>query len=338
MSAEPVRFDRFQELLLYDPATGFYASGGGAGRRRGDFLTSPEVGPLFGAVLARALDGWWEELGHPDPFTVVEAGAGRGALALAVRAAEPGCGEALRYVAVERSAALRERAAGDLGDWAEIRPEMPDGPVRGVIVANELLDNLPVRILERTARGWEEVWVTADGSEELRPTELRLDVDARAGTRLPVLAAARAWVSDALTRLRPGRLVAFDYGVRTTAELVGRSWLRTYGGHDAGDDPHADPGRRDITVDVALDQLPPPTLISTQEVFLRRWGIEELVDQGRAVWRERAAIGDLAAIAARSRVVEAEALCDPAGLGGFLVLEWVEGVPYRRPSRDHNRS
>jgi SAM-dependent MidA family methyltransferase len=68
------------EAALYDPATGFYETGGRAGRR-GDFLTSPEVGPLFGAVVARALDRWWDGLGRPDPFVVVDAGAGPGTLA-----------------------------------------------------------------------------------------------------------------------------------------------------------------------------------------------------------------------------------------------------------------
>ena len=76
---------------------------GGRAGRRGDFITSAEVGPLFGAVVARALDAWWDELGSPDPFVVVDAGAGVGTLARAVLAAGPACAAALRYVLVERS-------------------------------------------------------------------------------------------------------------------------------------------------------------------------------------------------------------------------------------------
>jgi SAM-dependent MidA family methyltransferase len=86
----PIRFDEFHAAALYDPDGGFYATGGQAGRR-GDFLTSPEVGPLFGAVVARALDGWWESLGRPAGFTVVDAGAGPGTLARAVLGTRPGC-------------------------------------------------------------------------------------------------------------------------------------------------------------------------------------------------------------------------------------------------------
>ncbi len=85
-----IPFSEFQRLALYGPA-GFYvrADGGRAGRRGGSFLTSPEVGPLFGAVLARYLDAQWEALGQPAPFTVVDAGAGPGTLARSVFAARP---------------------------------------------------------------------------------------------------------------------------------------------------------------------------------------------------------------------------------------------------------
>ena len=75
--ASRVAFSTFVERALYDAGDGFYATGGRAGRGGGDFLTSPEVGPLFGAVLARALDAWWDELGRPDPFVVVEPAPAR---------------------------------------------------------------------------------------------------------------------------------------------------------------------------------------------------------------------------------------------------------------------
>ncbi len=173
-----VRFDRFVEAALYDPDSGFFATGGGAGRGGADFLTSPEVGPLFGAVVARWLDARWHELGRPDPFVVVEAAAGRGALALAVLAASPACAGALRYLCVERSAALRDRQREHLpirsplevvdgslpGPLVGQLAELPDGPFDGVVIANELLDNLAFRLLERTAAGWAEVHVDASSA------------------------------------------------------------------------------------------------------------------------------------------------------------------------------
>src|SRR5690242_21647066 len=94
------------EEALYGDG-GFFASGHGAGRGGRDFMTSPETGPLFGVCVARALDRMWRALDEPDPFLVVEAGAGSGRLAREILRAEPDCKRALRYVLVERSAALR---------------------------------------------------------------------------------------------------------------------------------------------------------------------------------------------------------------------------------------
>lgn len=322
------RFDHFMERCLYDEADGFYARHGNAGGRRGDFVTSPEVGPLFGAVLARSLDGWWHELGEPNAFTVIEAGAGRGAMATAILAATPECSSALRYVTVERSARLRAEQRALLGDRIEIAASLDDvagtEPVVGVVVANELLDNLPFRLFARDDAGWAEV-VVADGEPALaEPDGSHPPLpDAPAGTRLPWCEQAARWVADAIGTVDAGRVVAIDYGVRTTAELVGRGWLRTYRGHTRGADPFETPGSCDITADVPFDQLPVAATITTQAEFLRRWGIDELVDEGRREWSRAAGVGGLDALRARSRVAEAEALLDLDGLGGFLVAEWV---------------
>src|SRR6478609_8976380 len=102
----PIGFDAFLDLALYGEG-GFFTRARGAGRAGRDFVTSPEVGPLFGVLVARALDGWWRDAGAPDPFLVIEAGAGRGRLPRDVLGASPDCASALRYVLVERSPALR---------------------------------------------------------------------------------------------------------------------------------------------------------------------------------------------------------------------------------------
>jgi SAM-dependent MidA family methyltransferase len=302
------------EAALYDPQLGFYETGGAAGRR-GDFITSPEVGPLFGAVLARAVETWWHELGSPQPFTVVEAGAGRGTLRAAVTAA---CRAPLRYVEVERSASLRsEGAVGKL----------PFEPFVGVVLANELLDNLPFGLLERTGEGWAEVRVDERLTEVLVPGATDPGVDAAVGARVPVQRAARAWVEAALGVVEAGRVVVVDYA-DTTASMAARpwtDWVRTYRGHGRGAHPLADIGRQDVTCEVAVDQLPPPTANRSQAEFLRGHGVDDLAAAARREWQDRAHIGDLQALAARSRANEAAALTDPAGLGAFRVLEWVQG-------------
>ena len=99
-------------------------------------------------------------------------------------------------------------------------------------------------------------------------------------------------------------------------------WVRTYRRHGRGAHPLADLGSQDITCEVAVDQLPPATANRSQAEFLEAHGLPELVEEARAAWRERAHIGDLQALTARSRVHEAQALIDETGLGGFRVLEW----------------
>ncbi|NND73950.1 MAG: hypothetical protein HKN44_02985 [Ilumatobacter sp.] len=323
----PIPFETFMDRALYG-TDGFYMHRGAAGRR-GDFLTSPEVGPLFGAVIARYLDAEWRRLGKPAPFTVVDAGAGPGTLARAVLAAQPACASALRYVAVEVSPAQRERHPPDV----ESVDRLPDGPIDGVIVANELLDNLPFRLAVFDG-AWREAYVdVGPGGEHnevlsapFDPVPARLPAAAPHGARAPLVERAAEFVDAARSRLRNGSLVVFDYGVATTAELAARpwrDWLRTYHRNERGGHYLADAGSQDITTDVPFDQLPPPDDVSTQADFLRRWGVDELVAEGKRVWRERAAAPDVAALRMRSRVSESEALLDPTGLGGFVVGAWV---------------
>ena len=302
------------------------------------------MGPLFGAVVARALDAWWDAAGRPDPWTVVEAGAGPGTLARAVLAARPGCRDALRWVLVERAAAQRELHA-DLverhGDAVRSVADLPapgsqpcgiDGPC--VVIANELLDNLPFDLLERTTGGWAEVLVGLDGDElgevlgPLRADPPEGASGAPVGARVPVQSAARAWLRDALALAGDGgRVLTFDYA-STTADLAARpptEWLRTYRRHERGAGPLDALGEQDVTCEVCVDQLAAvaaPAADRSQAEWLAAHGIDELVEEGRRIWQERSAIGDLAAVRGRSRITEAHALLDPSGLGAFRALEW----------------
>jgi SAM-dependent MidA family methyltransferase len=105
-------------------------------------------------------------------------------------------------------------------------------------------------------------------------------------------------------------------------------WLRTYRAHQRAGSPLEALGLTDITADVVVDQLSrvaTPDLDRSQADFLAAHGLDEFVDEGRRVWEERAHIGDLEAVRARSRIGEAEALTALDGLGGFRVLEWKVG-------------
>jgi len=396
----PLRWSQFMEASLYDPDGGFYQTGGRAGRT-GDFVTSPELGPLFACGVAQALDRHWDELDRPDPFVVVEGAAGAGTLARDVLAAQPACSSALRYVLVERSARLRQAQAERLtlehpalvlgpsrptrdpdDDRASLVPgsgplvtslaELPAFPITGVVLANELLDNLAVDLLEWRDGRWQEVLVAAAGERGASPEDdllVELLVPAspeRAaqadrlvaqadrlsapgdrlfvpppplgaprppghgplaeGARIPLQDAARHWVEQARALVEDGRLIVIDYA-DTTAALAAAppaKWLRTFRNHEAAPFPILkNPGGQDITCVVAVDQLPVPDRNHTQAEWLAENGLAGLVAAARATWQARAAIGDLAAMAARSRVVEAEALTDRSGLGGHRVLEWL---------------
>lgn len=320
-----IPFSGFMRLSLYGER-GFYSDTGRAGRR-GDFITSPEVGPLFGTVIARALDTCWHDLGQPEEFTVVDAGAGPGTLARSVFAAEPECMEALRYVAVEISPSQRALHPASI----ESRATMPDHPLVGVVLANELLDNLPFELFVFDG-GWKQAFVGLghDGgfNEVLVSAAVPtfLPMTAPHGARVPVQIAAAEWVQKALASIDRGRLIVIDYCTATTAELATRpwrQWLRTFRQHERGVHYLSAPGDQDITSQVAIDQLPATTSVCSQAEFLRYWGIDGLVDEGRKYWSAQTGAPDLMAMKMRSRVSEAEALCDQNGLGSFSVLQWV---------------
>lgn len=313
------RFDRFMERCLYGPG-GFYAEHGTAGRRGADFVTSPESGPLFGAVVAGVLDRWWDELGNPEPFTVYDVGCGPGTLLKSVRLARPD--RPWQLIGVDRVDAP--------GAELDALPEDLSG---AVVLANELLDNLPFRIVERGPERMHEVFVTdvpretdLPGLREvLVPTDLTAEIPV--GARAPIIDQARRWVSSVLDR-GPARVCLFDYGAPTTSALAERGgWLRTYRQHARGTDPLLEPGRWDITTDVAWDQLPTPGALMNQADFLLAEGIEALVEEGRRYWAEHASAPDLTALRMRSRISEAEALLDVEGLGGWWVAIWGAAGP-----------
>jgi SAM-dependent MidA family methyltransferase len=257
----------------------------------------------------------------------------------------------LRYVLVERSATLRAEhdrrlpvvlpvhafaAAHEPDDDEQPARLVPDGPLvvsleslpptgAHVVLANELLDNLPVRLLERTRDGWAEIGVDEELEEVRLPTTASPAIEASPGSRVAWQEGAAGWLREVL-ELAP-RVVVLDY-MTTTAQMATRpwtEWLRTYRGHERGGSPLTDVGEQDITCEVALDQLAavrPPSAVRDQRSFLTAHGVDALVDEGRVAWEQGAARGDLEALRGRSRIREAEALTDLDGLGAFTVAEW----------------
>ena len=333
------RFDLFAEDALYG-AEGFYTQLGTAGTDGGDFVTSPETSPLFGACVAAYLDQVWHDMECPDPFVVIEGGSGTGTLCRDIFLSAQDCNDALRYVMVERSDRQREIGFSRVtttcfADSEEVPfaalKELPAGPVTGVVVANELLDNLPPRIVRKAATGWLELYVE-DDAEVWHPAPQPAEDMASAvapnasiGATLPLHLKGAVWVNRAMKLLDRGRILTFDYGVESSEMFNDRplgEWLRTYKGHRRAGAPYSDPGTSDITCDVAFDQLPGSPTICLQSDWLASKGLATMTEWAQEKWEDSAASPDSTAVAARQVLAEAAALTDRNGLGGFLVAEW----------------
>jgi SAM-dependent MidA family methyltransferase len=322
-----ISFEQYMGLALYGTG-GFYQDGGKAGRR-GDFITSPEVGPLFAAVVARYLDNCWHELGRPDSFDVVEVGAGPGTLARGIFDAQPKCLSAVKYVAVEISESQRAMHP----EFVESAESIPDRSIHGVVLANELLDNLPFKLFVCDGE-WKEAFVAVgDGGkfvEVLRSVENIPEVlpkNAPLGSRAPIQVAASQWMCDVTQKLSSGKVLIFDYCSESTSEIAvspWREWLRTYKDHERGVHYLHDPGSQDITSQVMLDQLLnslPGLSTRSQAEWLQTWGISELVSEGNQYWEEHKSSPDVAALKMRSRLSELNVLMELSNSGGYSALE-----------------
>ncbi|MGH9201949.1 MAG: SAM-dependent methyltransferase, partial [Vicinamibacterales bacterium] len=167
-----ITFRDFMQMALYEPGLGYYCTPRETMGRSGDYLTSPEVSPLFGAMLGRQLREMWDLLGAPSRFDMVEVGAGNGTLCRDVlswaKRAAPEMLEAARYVIVEQISALeaKQRArveSDELPSRVQWLAELPGG-VEGCIVSNELLDSMPVHRVAVSGGDLREIHVNSDGA------------------------------------------------------------------------------------------------------------------------------------------------------------------------------
>jgi SAM-dependent MidA family methyltransferase len=296
-------FDRYMELALYAPGLGYYARRVPFGHwpeSGSDFVTAPELTPLFGRALARQLQ---QALVACETDTVVEFGAGSGALAEMLLDALP---ERLRhYRIVELSAALRERQVerlvrfGDRVQWLQHTPAALDA----VLLANEVLDAMPVKLLAFDGQHWCERGVALDASGAFRwddrATALRppIDVAWAAGTVTELHLQAQAFVASAAAWLHRGAAFFIDYGFPAHEyyhpQRLGGT-LMCHRAHTADADPLADAGLKDITAHVDFTAI---ALVgqdnglqvlgyTSQARFLLNCGLLELMQQASP--RERA--------------------------------------------------
>lgn len=339
----PIPFVRFMELALYDPDGGYYRSTDARPGRGGDFVTGPELHPIFSETLADGIAQIWHGLGEPDPFVVREHGAGEGALAVpmlrAAITADPRFGRALRYRPVEvdprRIEALRTGLA-QAGLASHLESE-DGGPFDGVVLANEVLDALPVHRVRRRGDRLLELAVALGPSGSLVETEIEPTTTALAerladegvdlvdGQTAEVCLALDRWVADAIAGLRRGVLLLLDYGA-PAAELYDpvrrhNGTLRAYVRHQVHDDPYRHVGRQDLTAHVDVTAVERAAQgaglttigITTQAEALIGLGIERRL---QAIQADPATTIEGYTLV-RSALVR---LLDPAAMGRFRVM------------------
>jgi SAM-dependent MidA family methyltransferase len=333
----PLPFDEFMRAALYDPDGGFFGSGSLRSEMAGDFMTSPEVSPMFGETLAAHVSGEADRIGIDAP-DLIEAGAGSGSLLRPLLDTLNGVGGVW---VVERSPAAKARLAERVpeavvvGELGEVPPQR-----RGVVLANELLDNLPAALVIRRDEAWVEQRVgTASGVLRMVEVPARPEVaawadahagDVAEGNRVEVQIEVGEWVTAALGLLDAGSLVAIDYG--DTAEGLrprrAEGTLRTYREHHLGPDPLLEPGATDITMDVNFSAVAAAAAaagaevtLQRQEEFLDGLGLGARLSALRHEELELARRGDtMGRLRARSRVSDGRTLLHPRGLGDFRVL------------------
>jgi SAM-dependent MidA family methyltransferase len=315
----PIPFVRFMELALYHPQFGYYMrQPDGADRERigwsGDFYTSSDVHPILGRAIAAQARQMDELMGCPTPFTIVEAGAGKGLFArdclAAIYAEQDGFAARVRYVLIERSAVMKELQRQNLGPWLTTPGLVTwvdglDGlapqSVTGLFFSNELIDAFPVHRVQVAAGRTEELYVDyRDGRfvNCFKPLSTAVLVQYLAqlnptwpeGYRTEVNLLAIGWMEQVARLMDRGFVLTIDYG-HTAQDLYGPErkdgTFLCYFQQRANDDPFMRIGEQDMTAHVDFSSLASVgetqglhvTGFTNQMSFLMGLGVEEMVEK-----------------------------------------------------------
>ena len=332
-----ISFARYMELALHSPGEGYYAAGSRQFGAEGDFVTAPELGSLFGRTLAR-------QLAQFPGLPVLELGAGSGALAdTLTRELESD------YFILETSGALRARQEQRLGARVTFLDRLPER-WRGIVLANEVADAMPVHVVAWRPGGVMEKgvafrdrafrWEERPASGALKEAAGRIEVPIPYESEIGL--AARAWMRTLAGRLEHGVILVIDYGFpRGEYYHPQRSagTLMCHYRHQAHADPFARPGDEDITAHVDFSALAAAAReagaevlgFATQAQFLVNCGITEVLSEANV---ENALV--YAPIAS-----QAQKLLSPAEMGElFKVLAVGRGIAapllgFSRGDRSH---
>ena len=296
-----IAFSRFMELALYAPRLGYYSGGASKLGAEGDFTTAPEITPLFGAALARVAGAIIAQ-SAPD---IIEFGAGTGKLARDVLTALAAQGISVgSYTIIELSGELRARQQEALKDLPQVRwlDAMPER-FSGVVLANEVLDAMPVELVLNTAQGWRRQMVTIEnGAFAFVQQPLDAELQAQLARQIPdhdqrpegYLTEIHP-VSDGFMRSLAamfeggkGAAILLDYGFPAHEYYLDQRMggtLMCHYRHHSHPDPFYLPGLQDITAHVDFTAMAlasqeaglPVLAYMSQAAFLLGAGIGELL-------------------------------------------------------------
>ncbi len=275
-----IPFVDFMAACLYEPGLGYYTSPGRKVGAEGDFYTSINVHRVFGRLIAREICRMWEEMGRPDLFDIVEAGAGHGQLATdvldTIRELNGQLYEGVRLTLIEAEPSLAavqgELLARHLPKVSWSAPaDLAGGKLRftGCLYSNELIDSFPVHLVEMTPEGLREVFVATEGDQfaeildlpstpELEAYLARLGITLTVGQRSEINLNAVRWLESAATALERGFVLTIDYGY-LAPELYGpmrlNGTLLCYYRHTIEENPYIRIGLQDMTTHVDFTTL-----------------------------------------------------------------------------------
>ena len=353
-----VPFATYMQWALHDPEHGAYGSGRLQVGPRGDFATSPSLGPDFAALLAPQLAEWLLQLAREapeQPLALVETGPGEGDLALqlaqALAAGWPELQQRLELVLVEPNPGMAQRQRQRLQHaplpcrWESFE-SLAQAPLRGVVIAHEVLDALPVQRIVWDGHLWREQRVVLDqGALRLEPGD---PLGSAAQPQLEALGlwppqpqrppgwtselhpGLNPWLQAAAAALSDGQLLVIDYAHeawRYYAPQRANGTLMAYRQQRASDDPLQDPGHWDLTAHLCLETLVAAAAAAGWSLLGQRRQGEALLALGLAQrlhglqHQPDAELGDL--------LCRREALLrwvDPSALGDFRWLAFRRGA------------
>jgi SAM-dependent MidA family methyltransferase len=353
-----ITFAEYMELVLYAPQLGYYARSAQRIGSQGDFFTAPHLGKDYGELLASQVAQMWQLLGCPQSFTVVEMGAGQGLLALDMlrywRQYHPELLASLDYIIIETATAmlasqqqlLGVRGGSGAADWP-VRwlswSELPDESIIGCLLANELIDALPVHQVVVQAGELAEIYVGESHGQfveqvvalstprlreyfELANIQIWGYADAY---RTEVNLVALDLLQTIAHKLQCGYLLLIDYGYsadRYYNPMRSQGTLQCYYQHRHHNDPYQHIGNQDLTAHVDFSSLIrqgaavglQPVGLTKQGLFLMALGMSDRLAQ--------VTVNSTDVMTTLQQHQALHQLIDPTGLGGFGVLIQGKGL------------